>query len=309
MCEREKKMSVELRIGGVPEHFNAPWHRALEKLNADQNDSRVNVTWSRQDGGTGAMSRALAANELDVCMMLTEGAIAHIVSAKSGVRIWGMYVVSPLTWGIHTGARNKDRLSCVEDAEGLVYAVSRMGSGSHLMAFVDAKQRGWAAPAPTHFKVVGSLEGSRAALADGSADIWLWEKFTTKHLVDSGEYIRLGTVDTPWPCFAICCSPAAQADPAKMAALERVIGGVREEALAFKANEGDSSIAHLVDEYAMLDEDAREWLASVTWAATAEVRADVLKNVTSTLAEVGVIKEEDVPENSELVTSTCSIIV
>lgn len=33
---------------------------------------------------------------------------------------------------------------------------------------------------------VGTLDGARDAMAKGEIDVWLWEKFTTKHLVDSG---------------------------------------------------------------------------------------------------------------------------
>ena len=38
---------------------------------------------------------------------------------------------------------------------------------------------------------VGTLEGAREAMGKGEIDAWLWEKFTTKHLVDNGEPWRL----------------------------------------------------------------------------------------------------------------------
>ncbi len=31
----------------------------------------------------------------------------------------------------------------------------------------------------------------------------MWEKFTTKWLVDSGEWRRVGECVTPWPCFVV----------------------------------------------------------------------------------------------------------
>ena len=76
-----------------------------------------------------------------------------------------------------------------------------MGSGSHLMALVAARQRG--APDP-EFEVVGDLQGARKALKNKEADLFMWEKFTTKPLVDSGEWSRVAEVPTPWPCFAVC---------------------------------------------------------------------------------------------------------
>ena len=69
--------------------------------------------------------------------------------------------------------------------------MSRMGSGSHLMALVAARQRG--APDP-EFEVVGDLQGARKALKNKEADLFMWEKFTTKPLVDSGEWSRVDEV-------------------------------------------------------------------------------------------------------------------
>ena len=60
---------------------------------------------------------------------------------------------------------------------------------------VDAQQRGWQ-PDRLKFEIVGDLEGARRALAKGSADVFMWEKFTTKHLVDHGEWRRVGEVRT-----------------------------------------------------------------------------------------------------------------
>lgn len=41
---------------------------------------------------------------------------------------------------------------------------------------------------------VGTLDGAREAMGKGEIDAWLWEKFTTKHLVDNGE---------PWQRLAV----------------------------------------------------------------------------------------------------------
>ena len=34
---------------------------------------------------------------------------------------------------------------------------------------------------------MGTLDGAREAMGKDEIDAWLWEKFTTKHLVDNGE--------------------------------------------------------------------------------------------------------------------------
>ena len=165
-----------LKVGGVPEHFNAPWHLTIGEMKAAGEGPAVE--WTTVHGGTGAMASMLKSGELDAAMMLTEGAVAAITKeGGEGLCIWGQYVASPLTWGIHTGSKNAGRFKTADDLKGSVIAISRFGSGSHLMAYVDAQQRGWDTSA-LKFEVVGSLEGSRKALAEGGSagDVWLWEK-------------------------------------------------------------------------------------------------------------------------------------
>ena len=63
-----------LRVGGVPEHFNAPWHTAAKAgLFAERG---IDVRWTDFPGGTGAMAKALRDGELDVAILLTEGIVA-----------------------------------------------------------------------------------------------------------------------------------------------------------------------------------------------------------------------------------------
>ncbi len=86
-----------------------------------------------------------------------EGLVKEI-AAGSKLKLLGTYVVrqrgeinhistlpsrqgSPLCWAISTGVNNA-RIQAVEDLRGGTFAVSRMGSGSHLMAYVLAIQRG-----------------------------------------------------------------------------------------------------------------------------------------------------------------------
>ena len=53
------------------------------------------------------------------------------------------------------------------------------------------------------FEVVNNLDGARSALKSDQAHIFLWEKYTTKFLVDQHEFKRIGEYPTPWPCFVI----------------------------------------------------------------------------------------------------------
>ena len=47
-----------LKVGGVPEHFNLPWHLCIE--NDEFKNEDINVIWKDFPDGTGAMTRALS---------------------------------------------------------------------------------------------------------------------------------------------------------------------------------------------------------------------------------------------------------
>ena len=144
--------------------------------------------------------KSLRRGESDVAVVLTQGAVADILKGNPS-RIVKTFVESPLVWGIHVPA--KSDIETVDQIEGRTYAISREGSGSHLMSIVDAAERGWDSDSPK-FKTVGGLEGARKALAEGDAEVFFWEKATTDPFVDNGEFRLVGTRKTIWPAFVIC---------------------------------------------------------------------------------------------------------
>ena len=76
-------MSSELttiRVGGVPEHFNSPWHIAIESGAFAK--AGLDVQWTTIDTGTGAMCKALANGEIDIAVALTEGVVADIAKGR-----------------------------------------------------------------------------------------------------------------------------------------------------------------------------------------------------------------------------------
>ena len=92
-----------IRVGGVPEHFNLPWHLAIE--NKLFENSGIKIEWVEFKGGTGAMTKALRENEIDVCVVLTEGIIADIAKGNPS-KIIGQYINTPLIWGVYSGINN-----------------------------------------------------------------------------------------------------------------------------------------------------------------------------------------------------------
>ncbi len=60
---------VDLKIGGVPEHFNYPWYLTLK--NKEYQKHGINLRWKDYHGGTGEMCNALRTGETDIAIILT----------------------------------------------------------------------------------------------------------------------------------------------------------------------------------------------------------------------------------------------
>ena len=127
-----------LRIGGVPEHFNLPWHLTLPDWR--QQNPHATASWSDWPSGTGAMVQALLLDELDVALLVTEGGVRAVANHEQ-LRLLGFYTRTPLRWGIHVPPDGS--ITSIDQLRGQRYAISREGSGSQLMAMIHARQQGW----------------------------------------------------------------------------------------------------------------------------------------------------------------------
>lgn len=189
---------VKINIGGVPEHFNYPWHFGIE--NELFKSKGIDLNWKDYPGGTGDMCKDLRSNQLDIAIVLTEGIIKDI-SIGNPSKIIQTYVESPLLWGVHVSYNSNFRH--IKDLKGKTAAISRKGSGSHLMTYVNAINNKWDIKSDIKFQTVNDIHGGANALSNGTADYFLWEKFTTKPYVDKKTFRSLGDCATPWPCFMI----------------------------------------------------------------------------------------------------------
>ncbi|WP_395374052.1 substrate-binding domain-containing protein [Marinicella sp. W31] len=273
---------IKLRVGGVPEHYNLPWHMTLEKDALKQHG--IDAEWQDYYEGTGGMIQAIKRNELDVAVLLTEGAISGI-SRHANYRIVGFYTDSPLVWGIHVPAPSD--LNDVADIYHHRYAISRYGSGSHLMPYVHARQEQW----PLHklqFRVIDNLDGARMAFREKTADVFFWEKFTTKPYVDNGEFRRIGEYPTPWPGFVVVAS--IQALTLHSDLIKKMMETVFDQAdILFNDPDRIAKIAHFYD---LLESDVEEWLSYTRWCKNIELKHEVLEETTSILKEVGLVHQK-----------------
>ena len=246
-----------VRIGGVPEHFNYAWYLALKQGHFKPHN--INVRWNDYFGGTGQMTKALRENEIDIAVILTEGIIKDITEG-SPCKIVQVFVESPLIWGIHVA--EKSDYKELSELKGQRAAISRFGSGSHLMAYVNALEQGWDAAKDLKFEVVKDLDGAVEALTNENADYFMWEKFTTKPLVDQQTFRRLGDCPTPWPCFVIAVRDEFITNEKEtLLAVLEVINSIT---AGFKdIPEIDEIISK---RYEQKIEDVKNWLALTEWS-------------------------------------------
>jgi len=270
---------ISLNVGGVPEHFNLPWHLAHE--NQLFEEVGIDFSWTDFFGGTGEMREALRLGTVDVAVILTEGIVADIIKGNPS-KIISQYITTPLTWGVHTSA--KFPYQNIGELEHEKFAISRKGSGSHLISYLNAKQQGWNTE-KLRFGEVGDFEGARVSMGGGQTAALLWEKFMTKPFVDSGELKRVHEVVTPWPCFLLVARE--QVIDEKYEQLELMLHVIQE---ANKSFMHDVNAIPLVSEYYGLDaKDAEEWFVNTNWAVDNSVEEDTLISVMDMLKSVDII--------------------
>lgn len=265
-------MDNPVRIAGVPEHFNLPWHLAIEEGAFARRG--IELAWTDVPEGTGKMAGMLDSGQTDLAVILTEG-IVRAVSAGTPALIAQEYIASPLLWGIHVASASPYKLE--SDLKGKTAAISRYGSGSHLMAFVHARGKGWP-PEALNFEVVHTLEGAVEGLSAGVADYFMWEKFTTQPLVDRGVFRRLGVCPTPWPCFVLASTRAfAHEHPGVLSDILEIINVYT---LEFK--QIPSIDRTLANRYQQEPKAIREWLSLTRWSQ-GQVSHENIQNVITTL--------------------------
>lgn len=245
-----------LKVGGVPEHFNLPWHLCIE--NDEFKNEDINVIWKDFPDGTGAMTRALRSGEIDVAVLLTEGAVKDIISGNEA-KIVQSYIGSSLIWGIHVDANSE--YQNIQDLEGKKVAISRVGSGSQLMAYVNAQNQGWD-PSSLEFEIVGDINGAIEALKEGRADYFMWEYFTTKPLVDNKTFRRVADCPTPWPCFVIAVkNKVLKFDYADVRKMTDIVNKKSSEILNIP---GIDKV--FAERYEQKIEDIRKWMEITSWS-------------------------------------------
>ncbi|MES2619978.1 MAG: ABC transporter substrate-binding protein [Bacteroidota bacterium] len=270
-------MSNEIKIGGVTEHFNLPWNLAVEENKFSE--AGVDLNWKFFAGGTGVMTEALRTGELDLAILLTEGFIS---AAAKGLpaKIVKEYITSPLGWGIFTAANSQ--LYSVYNRLLKKYAISKLGSGSHLMAMIHAEQRGDIIM-PEDLVEVKSIDGAMNSLTKNETQIFYWEKYMTKAFVENGTVRMIGEFSAPWSSMLIIASDAVL--QTKRDAIKKVLAVINEESAKFVSS--PHSVRLLQDRFKLSETDASTWLRSTVWSSDYTIRLQGLENARQALIKIG----------------------
>ena len=270
-----------IKIAGVPEHFNLPWHLAIE--NGDFENQNIDLQWTDVPEGTGKMCQMLRDGSTDIAVILTEGIVKDIVAGNPS-KIVQVYVDSPLIWGIHVAAKSDYKK--LSDLENKKVAISRLGSGSQLMAYVNADTQNWKTE-NLEFEIINTIDGAVEALTNGNADYFMWERFMTKPLVDKGVFRRIADCPTPWPCFVIAVrTEVLEANPTIIAKIIEIINQTTEE---FK--DIPSIDRTLASNYKQKIEDIQEWLSLTHWSQKT-LSEKMLNKVQNQLLELKIIDKK-----------------
>jgi ABC-type nitrate/sulfonate/bicarbonate transport system substrate-binding protein len=270
-----------IKIVGVPEHFNLPWHLCLE--NGEFEKENIDLQWTDVPEGTGKMCQLLRDNETDIAVILTEGIVKDIVGGNPS-SIVQTYVESQLIWGIHVAAESQ--YQTLSDLENTKVAISRYGSGSHLMAYVNAQNQQWHTE-NLQFEVVNTIDGAVEALTNGTADYFMWERFMTQPLVDKGVFRRVADCPTPWPCFVIAVrNEFLESNRQTIALLLEIINNTTIE---FK--EIPSIDRTLATKYNQKLEDIQTWLSLTKWSQK-PLEEKVLNKIQNQLFDLKIIEKK-----------------
>lgn len=275
-----------IKIAGVPEHFNLPWHLAIES--GDFEKENIDLQWTDVPEGTGKMCQMLRDGETDIAVILTEGIVKDITAGNPS-KIVQVYVESPLIWGIHVAANSK--YNTLTDLKGTTAAISRLGSGSQLMAYVNADNQsrlhsGWKTD-DLQFEIVNTIDGAVEALTNGTADYFMWERFMTKPLVDQGIFRRIGDCPTPWPCFVIAVRTEVLEKQADV--ISKILSIINQTTVDFKNIPSIDTILAL--KYHQKIEDIQEWLSLTHWSQN-QLKAEMLNKIQNQLIQLKIIDKK-----------------
>ncbi|ORY78998.1 hypothetical protein BCR37DRAFT_370255 [Protomyces lactucae-debilis] len=283
----------------IPEHFLTPLLLA-QKHNLFTKRG-LNVQLVPQPSGTGQLISSYKEGKIDAAIGLTEGFVNGLASNPNLYSLIGTYVSSPLCWAISAGAKN-DALTKATQLKDRKIGVSRIGSGSYVMSYVFADQQGWLKPtaAPFDFIKLDTFKGLRDGVNGGTADAFMWERFTTKKYYDSGEIKEIGEIYTPWPSWVITASSTLLERKAEVTSLLEAIN----EGIVYFLEHYDEGIEHIHTNLDYSKEDAEAWFKTVKYPSDVKLLDEAMIDDTiKTLRKAGLMTDDATITASDMIVA------
>ncbi|CCJ28516.1 unnamed protein product, partial [Pneumocystis jirovecii] len=219
----------------------------------------------------------------DISIGLTEALVVGCSSSKGSCKIVGTYVKSHLCWSINTGKQSSYHTE--EDLDGSVVGISNIGSGSHIMSYIFAKQETSKIVKPFVFKVLNTFQKLIEAANSDEIAAFIWEHFSCKKYYNSGEIRKIGELSTHWPSYMIAANAHIFEKPVLVDFLNAINDGI-----AYFYQNNDKAIKYIVKNFHYLKEDVVEWLKTVEFSQNVhDVPLDVIYQVAFVLQKADLI--------------------
>ena len=115
---------------------------------------------------------------------------------------------------------------------------------------------------------------------------FLWEKYTTKPLVDKGLFKRVGEIPTPWPCFVIVASEQMLKEKRELLlSIQKEIYRINSTLMENK----QSFVLPISEAYQIEESDVSEWLTQTNWATDGTVPNEDVTTTLDALMSLGLI--------------------
>jgi ABC-type nitrate/sulfonate/bicarbonate transport system substrate-binding protein len=272
---------MKVNICGVPEHFNLPWKTSIEDGLFELKN--INLVWKNVPEGTGKMCEMLRNHETDIAIILTEGIIKDIALGNPSLIIQ-KYIETPLIWGVHVPYEID--YNNLNDLKNQKIAISRLGSGSHLMSMLWAKKNKWDFT-QNQYKIVNTIDGAVKSLLQHESTVFMWEKYMTKPFVDNHTFQRIEDFPTPWPCFVIAVRQEFLENNSKI--VQEILKIINNTTKEFK------QIPNLVEKislaYHLQPSDVLEWLQITEWSQE-NFKEVAFEEIQNQLLEVEIINQK-----------------
>lgn len=248
---------MRLIVGFVPEHFSTPLFLAERQGFFLKNG--LEVIFKSFPSGSGHLIQSLIEGSINIAVGLTEAFVNGTASGDVCYKIVGTYVQSKLHWSVITGAK-RDDLTSIDQLEGKMCGVSRIGSGSHIMPKYMREEKGWSKE--FDYEVLDTFGNLRQAVNNQRADFFMWEYFTSLRYFENKEIKTLGEIDSPWPSWVIVADDVVL----KYETIAKAFMNSVNEGIEYFKTHTDEAIKYIVSHFDYTEEIARAWLKTVNFS-------------------------------------------